>query len=340
LILLEATRSKMKGDGSQEGRRLELTLRAARKALDRRDRAEARRLARQAVREAPLDSRTWLHLAAASAPRPALAYAVRALELRPGDPRAKAAIHWLARRNTSQRRSAAPPQLPLDWNWRVAPLERLGRWSPLTPGILVPAFAIMMGLVIWLGTQPVDAGNPRLASDPVEKATRTPTPTFTPSATPTAVPTSTPLPTETPVPSATPTRGPNLNWDYAETPDELAHEGRWIDVDLSEQRVTAYDGVSPIRSFVVSTGTWRHPTVTGQFRVYVKLRATGMAGPGYYLPAVPYTMYFYRGYAIHGTYWHDNFGTPMSHGCVNLRISDAEWVFDFATVGTMVNVRP
>jgi len=58
----------------------------------------------------------------------------------------------------------------------------------------------------------------------------------------------------------------------------------------------------------------------------------------YYLPDVPYTMYFYDGYGIHGTYWHDNFGTPMSHGCVNMRTSEAAWLFDFADVGTLVNV--
>lgn len=63
-----------------------------------------------------------------------------------------------------------------------------------------------------------------------------------------------------------------------------------------------------------------------------------MTGPDYYLPDVPYTMYFYKGYGIHGTYWHDNFGTPMSHGCVNMRTSEAAWLFDFASVGTLVNV--
>ena len=63
-----------------------------------------------------------------------------------------------------------------------------------------------------------------------------------------------------------------------------------------------------------------------------------MAGPGYYLPNVPYTMYFYQGYGLHGTYWHHNFGTPMSHGCVNLATPDAEWLYNWASVGTLVNV--
>jgi lipoprotein-anchoring transpeptidase ErfK/SrfK len=63
-----------------------------------------------------------------------------------------------------------------------------------------------------------------------------------------------------------------------------------------------------------------------------------MSGPGYYLPAVPYVMYFYKDYGIHGTYWHNNFGTPMSHGCVNMSIPDSEWVYNFSSVGTVVNV--
>ena len=78
---------------------------------------------------------------------------------------------------------------------------------------------------------------------------------------------------------------------------------------------------------MVSTGTWQHPTVTGQFKVYVKYRYADMSGPGYYLADVPYVMYFYQGYGIHGTYWHNNFGHPMSHGCVNMSITDAMWAF-------------
>jgi lipoprotein-anchoring transpeptidase ErfK/SrfK len=112
----------------------------------------------------------------------------------------------------------------------------------------------------------------------------------------------------------------------------------WIDVDLSQQRVYAYSGDTIVNSFVVSTGTWQTPTVTGKYKVWIKLRSTDMSGPGYYLPDVPYVMYFYKGYGIHGTYWHNNFGTPMSHGCVNLTIPDAEWLYNFSAVGTVVNV--
>ncbi len=112
----------------------------------------------------------------------------------------------------------------------------------------------------------------------------------------------------------------------------------WIDVDLSQQRVYAYEGDIVVNSFVVSTGTWQTPTVTGKYKVWIKLLSTSMSGPGYYVPDVPYVMYFYKGYGLHGTYWHNNFGTPMSHGCVNLTVSDAQWLYNFSSVGTVVNV--
>jgi lipoprotein-anchoring transpeptidase ErfK/SrfK len=113
---------------------------------------------------------------------------------------------------------------------------------------------------------------------------------------------------------------------------------RWFDVDLSDQRMYAYEGDTLVNTFIVSTGTWQTPTIKGKFKVWIKLKSAPMSGPGYYLPDVPYIMYFSGDYGIHGTYWHNNFGVPMSHGCVNLSIPDAEWAYNFAVVGTVVNV--
>ncbi|HEX7974498.1 MAG TPA: L,D-transpeptidase family protein [Anaerolineales bacterium] len=188
---------------------------------------------------------------------------------------------------------------------------------------------------------------------PTPTATFTPTPTFTPSptpthtptatatSTPTETPTATPLPTDTPVPPPTRTPKPVVEQPPAVVrPDGVGPDEHWVDVDLSQQRSYAYVGDTLVNSFVVSTGTWQHPTVTGQYRIYVKYRYADMTGPGYYLPNVPYVMYFYQGYGLHGTYWHHNFGTPMSHGCVNYTIADAGWLFDFTSVGTVVNVHP
>lgn len=148
-----------------------------------------------------------------------------------------------------------------------------------------------------------------------------------------SMPTPTALPTDTAVPQAT--AGPQAT---AYIPQAGSGGERWVDVDLTHQMVYAYEGNTLVNSFVVSTGTWQHPTVTGQYHVYVKFRYKNMSGPGYFLPDVPYTMFFYQGYALHGTYWHSNFGTPMSHGCVNLSIPDSEWLYNWASVGTLVNV--
>ena len=85
-----------------------------------------------------------------------------------------------------------------------------------------------------------------------------------------------------------------------------------------------------------------HPTPTSRFQIYAKLRYDDMTGGTagtsdyYYLPDVPYVMYFYQDYAIHGTYWHHNFGQVMSHGCVNLPTDAAGLVYNWADYGTVV----
>ncbi len=113
---------------------------------------------------------------------------------------------------------------------------------------------------------------------------------------------------------------------------------RWFDVDLSDQRMYAYEGDTLVRTFIISSGTWQTPTLTGRFKVWVKLKSAPMSGPGYYLPNVPHIMYYDGDYGIHGAYWHNNFGVPMSHGCINLNLTDAEWAYNFASVGTVVNI--
>lgn len=112
--------------------------------------------------------------------------------------------------------------------------------------------------------------------------------------------------------------------------------GRWIDINLSAQSLVAYEGSTPVYWVTVSTGLSGTPTVTGRYQIMSKYPAIAMSGPGYYLPNVPWTMFFFRGYAIHGAYWHNNFGVPMSHGCVNASIPDAEWLYNFASIGTPV----
>ncbi|NLX10220.1 MAG: LysM peptidoglycan-binding domain-containing protein [Chloroflexi bacterium] len=114
--------------------------------------------------------------------------------------------------------------------------------------------------------------------------------------------------------------------------------GKQIVVDLSDQRVYAYENGNMVRNVLVSTGLYNTPTVQGDYRIYIKYPSQTMSGPGYYLPGVPYVMYFYQGYSLHGTYWHNNFGQPMSHGCVNLPTPEAEWFYNWAEMGTPVRV--
>ncbi|MCC6191108.1 MAG: LysM peptidoglycan-binding domain-containing protein [Anaerolineales bacterium] len=115
--------------------------------------------------------------------------------------------------------------------------------------------------------------------------------------------------------------------------------GRYFLVDLSEQRLYAFEGDTLVRTTLISSGTSQYPTVTGTFSIYLRYTSTRMRGPGYDLSNVPYTMYFYKGYGLHGTYWHNNFGTPMSHGCVNMPTPEAEWAFNWSTYGTPVVVQ-
>ena len=116
-----------------------------------------------------------------------------------------------------------------------------------------------------------------------------------------------------------------------------------VEVDLSEQRLYMKEGARTVGSFLVSTGKWA-PTPTGEWRIWTKLRYTRMTGGSkalgtyYNLPNVPYTMYYYQGYGIHGAYWHNSFGQPMSHGCVNMKPEEAGIVFNWASVGTRVVV--
>jgi lipoprotein-anchoring transpeptidase ErfK/SrfK len=189
------------------------------------------------------------------------------------------------------------------------------------------------------------AGN-TLESAPT--STPQPDPTNTPELAPTAAPEIAITPgqlalevlPDTPTPVAPPTSeytAPTAK--PQEQPQPVAGNGaRWIDINLSEQRLYAYEGDVAVNVFIVSTGTWAHPTVTGTFKIWNKTRVQDMSGPGYYLPNVPYVMYFYKDYGIHGTYWHNNFGTPMSHGCVNLTIPDAEWLYYWAYEGMTVRV--
>jgi lipoprotein-anchoring transpeptidase ErfK/SrfK len=156
--------------------------------------------------------------------------------------------------------------------------------------------------------------------------------------TPTPLPTATPSPTHTPYPTFVSL----LNEYTLLRPPGLSPNERWVDVDLTNQKLVAYEGHLPVFESLVSSGLARYPTVTGQFKIWLRFKAQTMNGRrlgyDYYLENVPYVQYFYQDYALHGTYWHNNFGHPMSHGCVNLPTPAAEWLFNWAEHGTIVNI--
>jgi lipoprotein-anchoring transpeptidase ErfK/SrfK len=230
------------------------------------------------------------------------------------------------------------PQPPAKKNGRKGFLGGKGfRWA----AVLLSVSCVLALTATAFGGVVTYAQEPPVMARVIKEQSAVP-PTFTPSFTPTITASFTPTFTATFTPSPTYTATDTLIPSPTPWPDEYIMSGasgeRWIDVDISAQQVTAYQGNTPIRTFIVSTGVAAHPTVIGRFHIYVKLRYDHMVGPGYDLPNVPYVMYFYQGYSLHGTYWHHNFGTPMSHGCVNMYTPDAEWIYYWASVGTLVNV--
>ena len=344
----------------------------AQRAYQAGDHHQARYWAQKAALLAPDREDAWLWLAAVSNPRASVDYLKHALEIAPQSERARKGMHWAIKRlrqstppspppvHVSHAASAAALTLPVSQPV-TTPTQRGLQFTTLQWTLIVMIVGLLLVAISINPLQnsfdiPAYAQSLPFFELAVEKPTETPlpsdTPTVTPSLTPlptdtpTALPTetATPLPTDTPtvLPTDAPTAEPTKTKKPkdplpADMPDVGQHE-RWIDVDLSKQQVYAYEGTDLLQTFIVSTGTYLHPTVTGQYHIYAMYESAPMWGPDYYLPGVPYTMYFYEGYALHGTYWHNNFGTPMSHGCINLQTDDAEWLFYWSSIGTLVNI--
>ncbi len=328
----------------------------------------ARELAAQVLDSDPENISGLLLMAGLSEPQQSILWLRKVLDLDPQNKTARAGMHWVGsqlRQGSAvgwqkepqsaalaagtalppkQAEPAKKPRRKLGWVWAV--------------GALVIA-VVLLGLysVGIIRLQPIAGAQFQLVetnSVPLKPSltpTNTATPTNTPTPTPTATPTNTPTPTATPTETPTPTETqlptveitPYANEEDPNTPENIPGEtqplgSKWIDVNLSEQMLYAFEGDTVVASFLVSTGLWDTPTVTGTYYVWIKLLYDDMAGPGYYLPDVPYVMYFYRGYGIHGTYWHNNFGNPMSHGCVNMETSEAGWLYNWAFVGIPVHV--
>lgn len=293
-----------------------------------------------------LEGLLWM-AALATDPAQSVQYLTRALDVSPDDPTARAGLAW-ARQQVKSRSPdhATRLALPDDAHTRASP-----RPSSLPPqgtthmldrvllgGIAIVCLAacIILATMAWGAPEAVRAANrPTVppASTPTATTTSTPTATATATLLPMMPPTATMPPSA--APTATATRvvpGP---------PPLVTLLGeKWMRLDLSDQRLTAFEGDTEVFTGLVSTGVARYPTPPGEFRVYLKVRRQAMSGPGYYVPNVEYCTYFFKSYAIHGTYWHDNFGHPMSHGCVNMTNDDAKWIYEWAPKGTRVVVQP
>jgi len=119
-------------------------------------------------------------------------------------------------------------------------------------------------------------------------------------------------------------------------PSDAGSDEKWIHIDLDEQLLIAYEGDRPIFVTLISTGKEGHDTPTGHRRVRRKYISRRMTGPDpetgtYDIAEVPWAMYYQGGYAMHGAYWHDEFGNVRSHGCTNIPPSAARWLFRWSS---------
>jgi lipoprotein-anchoring transpeptidase ErfK/SrfK len=314
-------------------------------------RSRARRYFSAVLEIEPDHREAWLERALLlDEPQQAMTHLAHVLTLDPGNERARAALRQIRREtgnlplphSQAHQRPPTPaptslPRVPIPRPLVPVPEQQEQRGLSLLWAVVgVASLVLLLALILWSDAPRtvlaalLPTATPTPTFTPTPTNTPTATPTFTPSPTPTNTPTPTPTPTSTPTNTPTPTPKPT------QVPADKSASGKWIEVDLSEQRLYAHEGQKTVLAALVSTGTWRYPTVTGRFHIYVKYLATRMRGPGYDLPNVPYTMYFYGDYGIHGTYWHNNFGTPMSHGCINMKTPEARWLFNWAPKGTLV----
>lgn len=140
---------------------------------------------------------------------------------------------------------------------------------------------------------------------------------------------------------------PEIAVAVREVPNGPAHGIKTIFIDLSEQRLWTYERANMVKTYLISSGTTKFPTPTGEYAVSLKRDKTRMSwfyGPdnpdNYDLKDVPWVLTFKAPYNIHGAYWHNNFGRRMSHGCVNMSVSDSKEVYEWADLGTVVVIQP
>ncbi|MCP5098177.1 MAG: L,D-transpeptidase family protein [Chloroflexi bacterium] len=355
-------------------------LKQAREAIQAGRKVKARRLLRHSLQADPNNHATWLWLASITqSPEEALTYVKRAEQIKPDHPSIAKAKRWAEKQIETRPPKSAPitesttiknepvvhkpPTLSLKRQWQTAVIR--------TSLVIIMAILLVgTGWIVWQqNNKPAFTENPVVLAQEISEELPQETgaangqqievTAVAPTSTPTSIQhpaknisqfsdpraTWTVTPTPSPTPTPTPTIQPTFvseSYGSATRPLGVGLTERWIDVNLSTQFLTAFEGDTAVFSTAVSTGLSNHPTVTGQFRIWLRYESQTMDGArlgyDYYLENVPYVMYFFEDYAIHGAYWHNNFGTPMSHGCVNVHPTDASWLYGWASMGTLVNV--
>jgi lipoprotein-anchoring transpeptidase ErfK/SrfK len=119
-------------------------------------------------------------------------------------------------------------------------------------------------------------------------------------------------------------------------PKEIKPRDKWVHLDLDEQTFVAYEGNEPVFASLISSGKKGYRTRAGLYRIVKKYLTTTMDATdpidGFYrIEEVPWTMYYWRSFAVHGAFWHDDFGQVRSHGCTNIAPADARWLFRWTT---------
>lgn len=337
--------------GWDEARHAELLIEQAKRLLAKGRQDRARRLLAAALQLLPDSVEGWLLMAEATEdPDERMSHLAKVLSLDAANVTARA----LLRRTRRELGQLTPPQAPVTASTpRLAPLrlerqKRMRRFSlPSLGGKVWVAVLVFVALfAIGLGAGRLVAakeGKPFWMA--VFPPTQTPTVTVTPTVTPTHTATSTATVTHTPTATftATYTKTPTITSTFTPTPTETftatptntststptPTPEKWIDVNLSTQTLVAYEGTVPVLTTAISSGSAQFPTIQGTFRIYLKMREQTMTGPDYSTPDVPFIMYFHGSYSLHGAYWHNDFGRARSHGCVNLPLGPAEWLYNW-----------
>ncbi len=334
----------------------------ANEAFHRGDRRSARQWAQFAASVAPQDEEAWLILAAVSTPQASLAYMQQALRINPHSERALRGLNWAQNRLGMQETAPQTPIKPSITSTiyttkqparsQSAPIaarpKTAGKWEMLTVPVIFVVLVIFAALILplfWPGTashaqglMPTDAApasnGPSWAVGNVAK------PTYTPAATATIVPTATATPTALPTDTPAP-------MDQPASTGQVPATGKYILVSISEQHLYAYQDNKLIYSFIASTGM-HNATRTGVFQVLDKIPNAYGATWDLWMPN--WMGIYYAGTLENGIHalpilsngtqlWAGYLGTPISFGCVVLGVQDAQMLYDWANVGTTVEIK-